>query len=152
MAFDLDEDELRATREMHKLSDKNVASEEDIKILNNYLKNSAYKESNSDFFKNGGWEIVDLEVPQAIEHLLQDYKRQKQINKELEIDLTIVYLKGIEDGKDKYEQKIKNKIKEIGNEDLGVYDTDSEDVVIAKYEHRAVLDTLNELLQESEDK
>ena len=50
MAFDLDDDELRATREMHKLSDKNVASEEDIKILNNYLKNSAYKESNSDFF------------------------------------------------------------------------------------------------------
>ena len=63
-------------------SDKNVASEEDIKILNNYLKNSAYKESNSDFFKNGGWEIVDLEVPQALEHLLLDYTRQKQINEE----------------------------------------------------------------------
>lgn len=29
MAFDLDDDELRATREMHKLSDKNVASEEE---------------------------------------------------------------------------------------------------------------------------
>ena len=63
-------------------SDKNVASEEDIKILNNYLKNSAYKQSNSDFFKNGGWEIVDLEVPQAIEHLIQDYTRHKQINEE----------------------------------------------------------------------
>ena len=82
MAFDLDEDELKATREMHKLSDKNVASEEDIKILENYLKNSAYKQSNSDFFKNGGWEIVDLEVPQALEHLLVDYTRQKQINEE----------------------------------------------------------------------
>ena len=63
-------------------SDKNVVTEEDIKILENYLKNSAYKQSNSDFFKNGGWEIVDLEVPQAIEHLLLDYKRQKQINEE----------------------------------------------------------------------
>ena len=63
-------------------SDKNVATEEDIKILENYLKNSAYKQSNSDFFKNGGWEIVDLEVPQAIEHLLLDYTRQKQINEE----------------------------------------------------------------------
>ena len=62
--------------------DKNVVTEEDIKILENYLKNSAYKQSNSDFFKNGGWEIVDLEVPQAIEHLLLDYKRQKQINEE----------------------------------------------------------------------
>lgn len=50
MAFDLDDDELRATREMHKLSDKNVANEECIKILEDYLKNSAYKQSNSDFF------------------------------------------------------------------------------------------------------
>ena len=63
-------------------SDKNVATEEDIKILENYLKNSAYKQSNSDFFKNGGWEIVDLEVPQALEHLLQDYTRQKHIDEE----------------------------------------------------------------------
>lgn len=63
-------------------NDKNVVSEVDIKILENYLKNSAYKQSNSDFFKNGGWEIVDLKVPQAIEHLIVDYKRQKQINEE----------------------------------------------------------------------
>ena len=83
MAFDLDDDELEATRKMHKGSDINVGNiEKDIKILNNYLKNSAYKESNSDFFKNGGWEIVDLEVPQALEHLLLDYTRQKQINEE----------------------------------------------------------------------
>lgn len=83
MAFDLDDDELEATRKMHKGSDINVGNiEKDIKILNNYLKNSAYKESNSDFFKNGGWEIVDLEVPQALEHLLVDYTKQKQINEE----------------------------------------------------------------------
>ena len=84
MAFDLDDDELRATREMHKLSDKNVASEEDIKILENYLKNSAYKQSNSDFFKNGGWEIVDLKVPQAIEHILAEREQDKARIKELE--------------------------------------------------------------------
>ena len=142
MAFDLDDEELEATRKMHKGSDINVGTiEEDIERLNKLV--------TTKFINDYSIDNVDKE---AIEHLLQDYKRQKQINKELEIDLTIVYLKGIEDGKDKYEQKIKNKIKEIGNEDLGVYDTDSEDVVIAKYEHRAVLDTLNELLQESEDK
>lgn len=83
MAFDLDDDELEATRKMHKGSNINVGSiEEDIKILKNYLKNSAYKESNSDFFKNGGWEIVDLEVPQALEHLIVDYTRQKHIDEE----------------------------------------------------------------------
>ena len=142
MAFELDDEELEATRKMHKGSDINVGTiEEDIERLNKLV--------TTKFINDYSIDNVDKE---AIEHLLQDYKRQKQINKELEIDLTIVYLKGIEDGKDKYEQKIKNKIKEIGNEDLGVYDTDSEDVVIAKYEHRAVLDTLNELLQESEDK
>lgn len=86
MAFDLDDDELEATRKMH--SDKNVESEEDIKILENYLKNSAYKQSNSDFFKNGGWEIVDLKVPQAIEHILaereQDKKRIQELEEKLE--------------------------------------------------------------------
>ena len=68
---------------MSKDNDKNVGSiEEDIKILENYLKDSAYKQVDSDFFKNGGWEIVDLKIPKAIEHLLQDYTRQKQINEE----------------------------------------------------------------------
>lgn len=107
--MDLDEDELRATRRMngadkpisrnindltdylinredsieYKTNDKNVANiEKDIKILKSYLNNSSYKESNSDFFKNGGWEIVGLDIPLAIEHLLKDYERQKQRNEE----------------------------------------------------------------------
>ena len=53
--------------------------EEDIKILETYLKNSAYKEKDSDFFKNGGWEIVDLEIPQAIDNLLKGYRELKEI-------------------------------------------------------------------------
>ena len=67
----------------NKGSDKNVANiEDDIKLVKRYLENSAYKETDSDFFKNGGWEMVDLEIPKAIEKLLQDYTRQKQINEE----------------------------------------------------------------------
>ena len=67
----------------NKTSDKNVANiEDDIKLVKRYLENSAYKETDSDFFKNGGWEMVDLEIPKAIEKLLQDYTRQKQINEE----------------------------------------------------------------------
>lgn len=51
--------------------------EEDIKILENYLKNSAYKKKHSEFFKNCGWEIVDLEIPQALEHLIKAYKKKE---------------------------------------------------------------------------
>lgn len=46
--------------------------------------------------------------------------------------------------------KIKEKIEELKNEDLEIYDTDSEDLIIAKYEQRAILDFLEELLQEGE--
>lgn len=67
----------------NKTSDKNVVNiEDDIKLVKRYLENSAYKETDSDFFKNGGWEIVDLTIPKAIEKLLQDYTRQKEINEE----------------------------------------------------------------------
>ena len=67
----------------NKTSDKDVANiEDDVKLVKRYLENSAYKETDSDFFKNGGWEIVDLTIPKAIEKLLQDYTRQKEINEE----------------------------------------------------------------------
>lgn len=56
--------------------------EEDIKKLKSYLKDSSYKENGTDFFKSGGWEIVDLEIPLALEHLLSDYTRQRQINEQ----------------------------------------------------------------------
>ena len=49
--------------------------EEAIERLEEYLKNSAYKRVDSDFFKNGGWEIVDLEVPQSIETVLNILKQ-----------------------------------------------------------------------------
>lgn len=49
--------------------------EEDIKIVENYLANSAINEIDSNFFKNGGWETVDLEIPKSMQHILSDYKR-----------------------------------------------------------------------------
>ena len=110
----------------------------------------------------------------AIEHILQDYERQKQINeehrkingelrekiKELEIDLTTVYLKGIEDGKDKYKQKIKNKKEEFSDKARRIAGTyqyaDSEDDLIEKknkvIELRTKAESFEELLKESEDK
>ena len=87
----------------NKTSDKNVANiEDDIKLVKRYLENSAYKETDSDFFKNGGWEMVDLEIPKAIEKLLQDYTRQKQINEEHK----------------KINGELREKVKELENENI----------------------------------
>ena len=56
---------------------------EDIKIVENYLANSAMNEIDSNFFKNSGWETVDLEIPKSMQHILLDYKRVLKENEEL---------------------------------------------------------------------
>ena len=72
----------------NKTSDKNVANiEDDVKLVKRYLENSAYKESNSDFFKNGGWEMVDLEIPKAMANILAEREQDKARIKELEEEL-----------------------------------------------------------------
>ena len=58
--------------------------EDDVKVVKRYLENSSYKESNSDFFKNGGWEIVDLEIPQAMSNIMKEREQDKARIKELE--------------------------------------------------------------------
>ena len=69
----------------NKTSDKNVANiEDDVKIVKRYLENSAYKESDSDFFKNGGWEMVDLEIPKAMANILAEREQKDKRIKELE--------------------------------------------------------------------
>jgi hypothetical protein len=69
--------------------------EEDIKKVENYLENSAINDANSNFFKNGGWETVDLEIPKAMQHILTDYKRILKENelKDKTIDLMAQYIK-----------------------------------------------------------
>ncbi len=47
-----------------------------------------------------------------------------------------------------FKSKVKEKIEELEQEDLEIYDTDSEDVRIAKYEQRAILNVLQEFLRE----
>lgn len=70
----------------NKISNKNVANiEDDVKLVKRYLENSAYKESDSDFFKNGGWEMVDLEIPKAMANILAEREqilREKQDDKQ----------------------------------------------------------------------
>ncbi len=76
-------------------SDKNVVNiEDDVKIVKRYLENSAYKESNSDFFKNGDWEIVDLEIPRAMQNILAEREQDKKKIQELEEENRIYVLEG----------------------------------------------------------
>ena len=76
----------------NKTSDKNVGSiEDDVKLVKRYLENSAYKEeSNSDFFKNGGWEIVDLEIPKAMANILAEREQKDKRIQELEEENAIL--------------------------------------------------------------
>jgi hypothetical protein len=69
--------------------------EEDIKIVENYLANSAINEIDSNFFKNSGWETVDLEIPKSMQHILSDYKRvlkeNNRLEEQVEYDKTHIY-------------------------------------------------------------
>lgn len=60
---------------------KENSIEEDIKKIENYLANSAINDTNSNFFKNGGWETVDLEISKAMQHILADYKKVLKENR-----------------------------------------------------------------------
>ena len=72
----------------NKTSDKNVVNiEDDIKLVKRYLENSAYKETDSDFFKNGGWEMVDLEIPKAMVNILAEREQKDKRIQELEEEL-----------------------------------------------------------------
>ena len=54
------------------------------------------------------------DIQQAIEHILSDYKRVLKENEELKnIDLTTVYLKGVADEKERWRNKIREKIEEL---------------------------------------
>ena len=132
MAFDLDNEELKATRKdkglddglYEETSDKNVANiEKDVELVKRYLENSAYKESNSDFFKNGGWEIVDLEIPRAMQNILAEREQDKKRIQELEAENRIFkdsnvlvnrYFKLKDNSIPK--QKVKDKIEKLRND------------------------------------
>lgn len=97
---------------------KENSIEEDIKIVENYLANSAINEIDSNFFKNSGWETVDLEIPKSMQHILPDYKRVLKENEELNgkiLSNAGIYQLGFKDGEESYIKKVKDKIKEYKN-------------------------------------
>lgn len=175
MAFDLDDQELKATRKLlglDKVTDINVDDiQKNINNLKVYLKyDNIYQKYKID--KNtknlSDFDIFCIEHCIDIDNLINEYERQKQINeehqkingelrekvKELEIDLTTVYMKGFEDGKDKYKQKIKDKIEEL-KDTLKHYDEYSKLNLLERVNIDLIdskIEILEELLQESEDK
>ena len=116
MAFDLDEDELRATREMHKLSDKNVAKiDDDINKLNKFCE---YEDAVV------LCEEALYEIQEAIERILSERGQDKARIKELEEANKIFALEGSKVRlslyiKENYIpiQKIQDKIEELNNQE-----------------------------------
>ena len=92
--------------------------EEDIKIVENYLANSAINEIESNFFKNGGWETVDLEIPKSMQHILSDYRRVLKENEILKKEKEQAWEEwnNLEQGSYETEQKLKQQIKESQRE------------------------------------
>lgn len=152
----------------NKTSNKNVGSiEEDIERLNSIVK------VNKDFLYDIENQTINQKEIKALEHLLQDYTRQKQINeehqkingelrekvKELENE-NISKQKGYDDCYCEYKhykqfesisiQKIIEKIEELKKLIEKIKEDNQYSNEIPLYEHDIKL--LEELLQESEDK
>ena len=79
MAFDLDDEELEATRKLNGVAKDKI--EEDIKIVKSLIKNT--KESLINNTELSKYRKTNRIIAyKATEHLLSDYTRQKQINEE----------------------------------------------------------------------
>lgn len=132
--------------------------EEDIKIVENYLANSAINEIESNFFKNGGWETVDLEIPKSMQHILSDYKRVLKENEQLStevnslkkeneelnekiLDNAGIYQLGFKDGEESYIKKVKDKIRK--NEEIIDISNDG-DLIHELYQKNKVYEELLE--------
>lgn len=128
---------------------KENSIKEDIKIVENYLANSAMNEIDSNFFKNSGWETVDLEIPKSMQHILSDYKRVLKENEELNLKYYMLYTGKIENLKAQEfkiksqvipVQKVKDKIEELK---INLVNMQGEELLI--YESK--IDVLQELLE-----
>lgn len=93
MAFDLDNEELKATRKDKGLDDglyEDKMSEEDFKILEDFKNNKMQRDKLERDNRCGGWKIghiyKQLELNVAIEHILSEREQDKKRIKELEAE------------------------------------------------------------------
>lgn len=140
--------------------------EEDIKVLENYLKHSSYKEKENDFFKGSGWEVVDLDIPQAMANVLAereaDKKRIKELEEEIKKYKSLKYLFKL-DNKENYinmekvyfewldsipVQKVKDKMKELSDEFEKINTPDNNEWYIDSDKYAFAIGKLEELLED----
>lgn len=120
--------------------------EEDIKIVENYLANSAINEIDSNFFKNSGWETVDLEIPKSMQHILSDYKRVLKENEELNLKYYMLYTGKIENLKAQ-EVKIKSQVIPIQKVKDKIEELKKNLYTVEHYETVGAINVLQELLE-----
>ena len=81
---------------------------------------------------------------EAIETVLQELEKLQKENEKLkEIDLTTVHIKGVCDEKERWRNKIKEKIKEVDSRECD----DVFDLQAFMYEQEAIIEELEELLK-----
>ena len=145
----------------NKASDINVSSiEEDIKILENlksYLNLLVYEGKDKIIYNDLLWDEKTVDCINAIEHLINNYTRQKQKNEELKSKFldtmkgaNIIKKETPEYIKENYipKQKIKDKIQEIKEDKESKYYY----MFLENRDIKKTLEVLEKLLQESEGK
>lgn len=137
----------------NKTSNKNVVNiEEDIKLVKRYLENSAYKETDRDFFKNGGWEMVDLEIPKAMANILAEREQMLKAINTVEKEKGD-WIKAYQEEKDSQFDLLK-RIKELEKEnaDLKKYNKTVSDRIVEYKKNsiptQVVIDKMEELNKE----
>lgn len=92
----------------------------------------------------GKYHLYKKDLKKCVSNVIKAYKELEEKNKKKSIEI-ICYQEELENSIPV--SLVEEKIEKLKNEDLEIYDTDSEDLIIAKYEQRAILDFLQELLE-----
>lgn len=94
--------------------------EENIEILEKFKNNKIQRDKLERDVRCGGWKIGDiykcLELDNAIDNILSDYKKVLKENEELNekiLDNAGIYQLGFKDGEESYIKKVKDKIEEV---------------------------------------
>ena len=96
--------------------------EENIEILEKFKNNKIQRDKLERDVRCGGWKIGDLykclELDNAIDNILSDYKKVLKENEELNekiLDNAGIYQLGFKDGEEGYIKKVKDKIEKLKN-------------------------------------
>jgi len=116
--MDLDDEELKATRELNKRN-KTMLSDEEKEIFNNlkeYMQSKINKGYHKFIYNDLDWDFKCIDCINAIDNALKQSKEIEELKDEYNTKLLSnagIYQLGFNDGKKSVEDKIKAKIEEI---------------------------------------